>query len=67
MLTYLFSLGVVGLQLVHPNINIRTIYERNHKYGSIVNLNMKALNEHISNVSDPYLRAKIASLTSFHP
>jgi hypothetical protein len=47
-------------------INVKEIYQRYHKYGSIISINTQKLNELLINVSDNYLRAKIATLTNFN-
>jgi hypothetical protein len=44
MAMHLFSLGIIGLQLCHTTTNIKEIYERYHKYGSIVSINISKLN-----------------------
>lgn len=35
----LFALGIIGLQLYHTGLNVKEIYMRFHKYGSISNVN----------------------------
>lgn len=35
----LFALGIIGLQLYHTGSNVKEIYMRFHKYGSISHVN----------------------------
>lgn len=63
----LFSLGMIGLQLYHSPISLKQVYEKNQKYGIIVNINTYKLNELIANISDAYLKSKLATILSFNP